>query len=113
MSDIPPQNASGCSIHDNRDSNCLRYLQYQSSLASRHLPLIRDLISHDLSEPYSIYVYRYFLYQWGDLCFMVCSEAAINASPALVLFWSLTHVFPTTGHERGRGCFEWSCRFEA
>ncbi|KAF4416967.1 N-alpha-acetyltransferase 30 [Colletotrichum fructicola] len=24
----------------------------------------------DLSEPYSIYVYRYFLYQWGHLCFM-------------------------------------------
>jgi hypothetical protein len=36
------------------------------------------LISKDLSEPYSIYVYRYFLYQWGDLCFMVASAAAIK-----------------------------------
>lgn len=48
----------------------LRYLQYDSSLESQYLPAIRALISKDLSEPYSIYVYRYFLYQWGDLCFM-------------------------------------------
>lgn len=35
---------------------------------------MRQLISKDLSEPYSIYVYRYFLYQWGHLCFMVMDE---------------------------------------
>lgn len=50
----------------------LRYIQYDSSLELRYLPSIRALISKDLSEPYSIYVYRYFLNQWGDLCFMVC-----------------------------------------
>jgi len=49
----------------------LRYIQYDSSLESQYFPSIRALISKDLSEPYSIYVYRYFLYQWGDLCFMV------------------------------------------
>lgn len=48
-----------------------RYVQYQSSKESVYLSAIRQLISRDLSEPYSIYVYRYFLYQWGDLCFMV------------------------------------------
>lgn len=35
---------------------------------------MRQLISKDLSEPYSIYVYRYFLYQWGDLCYMAMDE---------------------------------------
>ena len=50
----------------------LNYVQYQSDKESLYLPAIRQLISKDLSEPYSIYVYRYFLYQWGDLCFMVC-----------------------------------------
>lgn len=50
----------------------LRYIQYDSSLEFKYLPSIRALISKDLSEPYSIYVYRYFLNQWGDLCFMVC-----------------------------------------
>lgn len=49
----------------------LKYLQYTHSLEAQYLPSIRALISKDLSEPYSIYVYRYFLYQWGHLCFMV------------------------------------------
>jgi N-alpha-acetyltransferase 30 len=49
----------------------LRYVAYGSEKESPFLPAIRQLISKDLSEPYSIYVYRYFLYQWGDLCFMV------------------------------------------
>lgn len=49
----------------------LEYIQYEHSLERKYLPSIRALIAKDLSEPYSIYVYRYFLYQWGDLCFMV------------------------------------------
>ncbi|KAH6470930.1 hypothetical protein HBI59_038350 [Parastagonospora nodorum] len=48
----------------------LQYVQYEPSKEEQHLPSIRQLISKDLSEPYSIYVYRYFLYQWGDLCYM-------------------------------------------
>lgn len=48
----------------------LQYIQYEHALEERYLPAIRALISKDLSEPYSIYVYRYFLYQWGHLCFM-------------------------------------------
>lgn len=50
----------------------LRYLQYEHNLEASYLPAIRALISKDLSEPYSIYVYRYFLCQWSHLCFMVC-----------------------------------------
>lgn len=49
----------------------LQYIQYEHSQESQYLPAIRALISKDLSEPYSIYVYRYFLYQWGHLCYMV------------------------------------------
>lgn len=52
-------------------SSDLRYVCYGHEKESPYLPLIKQLISRDLSEPYSIYVYRYFLYQWGDLCFMV------------------------------------------
>jgi len=50
----------------------LRYIPYGDEKESVYLPAIRQLISRDLSEPYSIYVYRYFLYRWGNLCFMVC-----------------------------------------
>ncbi|RMZ72010.1 l-a virus gag n-acetyltransferase [Pyrenophora seminiperda CCB06] len=51
-----------------------KYIQYEASKEEQYLPAIRQLISKDLSEPYSIYVYRYFLYQWGDLCYMALSQ---------------------------------------
>ncbi|KAI9676868.1 MAG: N-alpha-acetyltransferase mak3 [Caeruleum heppii] len=52
----------------------IRYIRYAAADESTYLPSIRQLISKDLSEPYSIYVYRYFLYQWGDLCFMTLDD---------------------------------------
>lgn len=56
---------------DDVSTASLEYIQYEHSLESAYLPAIRSLIAKDLSEPYSIYVYRYFLYQWAHLCFMV------------------------------------------
>lgn len=59
----------------------LRYIQYEHAFEKEYLPSIRALIAKDLSEPYSIYVYRYFLSQWEDLCFMAlssCSAALIG-----------------------------------
>ncbi|KAK7428688.1 N-alpha-acetyltransferase 30 [Neonectria magnoliae] len=53
----------------------LRYVQYEHALEAEYLPAIRALISKDLSEPYSIYVYRYFLCQWAHLCFMALHPA--------------------------------------
>jgi peptide alpha-N-acetyltransferase len=52
----------------------LQYIQYDPEKEAQYLAAIRELISKDLSEPYSIYVYRYFLYQWGHLCFMVSTN---------------------------------------
>ena len=34
---------------------------------------IMDLMARTLSEPYSIYTYRYFLKNWPNLCLFVCS----------------------------------------
>ncbi|KAL8945104.1 MAG: hypothetical protein Q9211_000377 [Gyalolechia sp. 1 TL-2023] len=56
------------------DDDGLHYVRYHSSKESTYLAAIRQLISNDLSEPYSIYVYRYFLYQWGDLCFLALDK---------------------------------------
>ncbi|KAK8206852.1 hypothetical protein M8818_004687 [Zalaria obscura] len=53
----------------------LQYIQYGPEKEAKYLGAIRDLIAKDLSEPYSIYVYRYFLYQWGDLCYMTANAA--------------------------------------
>jgi ribosomal protein S18 acetylase RimI-like enzyme len=52
----------------------LRYVRYDNSRENEYVAAMRQLISKDLSEPYSIYVYRYFLYQWGDLCFLAMDE---------------------------------------
>ncbi|KAF7592799.1 N-alpha-acetyltransferase 30 [Aspergillus hancockii] len=52
----------------------LRYVRYDGAREDEYVAAMRQLISKDLSEPYSIYVYRYFLYQWGDLCFMAMDD---------------------------------------
>merc|ERR1712038_1250540 len=43
------------------------YIVYESEL---NMPDIIRLIQKDLSEPYSIYTYRYFIHNWPHLCFM-------------------------------------------
>lgn len=52
-----------------KDSPDITYVPYSSEL---QLPGIMSLIENDLSEPYSIYTYRYFINNWPNLCFMVC-----------------------------------------
>lgn len=44
------------------------FMQYESEL---QLPHIMRLMKADLSEPYSIYTYRYFIHNWPNLCFLV------------------------------------------
>ncbi|KAJ5643789.1 Acetyltransferase GNAT family [Penicillium longicatenatum] len=57
-----------------QDVSPLRYVRYESARENEYVAAMRQLISKDLSEPYSIYVYRYFLYQWGDLCFLAMDD---------------------------------------
>ena len=46
----------------------IKYVEYKDE---RDMPLIMNLITKDLSEPYSIYTYRYFIHNWPFLCFLV------------------------------------------
>ncbi|RAL10902.1 peptide alpha-N-acetyltransferase MAK3 [Aspergillus homomorphus CBS 101889] len=65
----------------------LRYVRYDGAREDEYVPAMRQLISKDLSEPYSIYVYRYFLYQWGELCFMAMDDdhtSPEEATPRMV-----------------------------
>ena len=52
-----------------RDTETFRitYKVYESEL---ELPSIMKLIQKDLSEPYSIYTYRYFIHNWPKLCYL-------------------------------------------
>lgn len=67
------------SLHDLSDSSeiCISsndiidgvsYVVYESE---KQMPDIMRLITKDLSEPYSIYTYRYFIHNWPKLCFLV------------------------------------------
>jgi peptide alpha-N-acetyltransferase len=52
----------------------IRYVSYESEL---QMPDIMHLIQKDLSEPYSIYTYRYFIHNWPKLCFLVSSDESL------------------------------------
>ncbi|GAA6097919.1 uncharacterized protein LOC113644534 [Tachysurus ichikawai] len=53
------------------------YVHYESEL---QMPGIMRLITKDLSEPYSIYTYRYFIHNWPQLCFLaMVQEVCVGA----------------------------------
>ncbi|KAK3093921.1 hypothetical protein FSP39_021850 [Pinctada imbricata] len=47
------------------------YIVYESE---KQMPDIMRLITKDLSEPYSIYTYRYFIHNWPKLCFLAMDK---------------------------------------
>lgn len=66
-----PALLSACTVHD------IRYVRYESEL---QMPDIMRLITRDLSEPYSIYTYRYFIHNWPQLCFLaMVGEECVGA----------------------------------
>ena len=52
-------------------------LYFHSYKSEEEMSSIMTLISGTLSEPYSIYTYRYFIHNWPDLCFL-CSTREDN-----------------------------------
>ncbi|XP_067847664.1 N-alpha-acetyltransferase 30 isoform X2 [Heptranchias perlo] len=58
---------AACSLHPQQEPDRIRYVGYESEL---QMPDIMRLITKDLSEPYSIYTYRYFIHNWPQLCFL-------------------------------------------
>merc|ERR1712137_582479 len=59
-----PEMLHRCSLHFEDGASCV---PYHSEL---QMPDIMRLIQKDLSEPYSIYTYRYFIHNWPMLCFL-------------------------------------------
>lgn len=52
----------------NEKTDAIKYVNYCNET---QMPDIMRLIQKDLSEPYSIYTYRYFIHNWPQLCFLV------------------------------------------
>lgn len=46
-------------------------IQYHTYKGEEELEMIKEMIQKDLSEPYSIFTYRYFISGWPDLCYLV------------------------------------------
>ena len=51
--------------------NGISYVRYKDET---QMPAIMHLITKDLSEPYSIYTYRYFIHNWPHLCYLAMYE---------------------------------------
>lgn len=49
-------------------------IEYVSYGGEHHLPLVMNLVDQELSEPYSIFTYRYFVYLWPQLSFLVLPQ---------------------------------------
>ncbi|KAH8861153.1 N-alpha-acetyltransferase 30A [Schistosoma japonicum] len=56
------------------EQNEITFRQY---IGESDLNSIIHLISKDLSEPYSIYTYRYFIYNWPELCLLAVNKQKI------------------------------------
>ncbi|KAM9293887.1 N-alpha-acetyltransferase 30 [Gastrophryne carolinensis] len=68
---LPGLLLAACTVTD------IRYERYRSEL---QMPAIMRLITRDLSEPYSIYTYRYFIHNWPQLCFLaMVGEECVGA----------------------------------
>lgn len=49
-------------------------IQYRQYADENDLPIIMKLVDEQLSEPYSIFTYRYFISQWPQLCLLAYSS---------------------------------------
>ncbi|XP_038075256.1 uncharacterized protein LOC119743019 [Patiria miniata] len=71
----PPNDSDINTIHiqteTGPDDHPVTLMPYKSEV---QMPDIMRLITKDLSEPYSIYTYRYFIHNWPQLCFLAMHQ---------------------------------------
>ena len=47
-----------------------KWLRYEQFKSDADLPMIVDLFTRSLSEPYTVFTYQFFIHTWPDLCIM-------------------------------------------
>jgi hypothetical protein len=65
------------------------------------------LIERDLSEPYSVFTYRYFIWQWPHMCLLVRKQARAGSQGGVACGCDTVGVCPPCAGARGRaycGC---------
>ncbi|KAF8154018.1 acyl-CoA N-acyltransferase [Crassisporium funariophilum] len=60
-------------------------ITYRQYLGEADLPHIMALVQSELSEPYVIYTFRYFLHQWPHLSFLAYPSDSDNSAPIGVI----------------------------
>ncbi|KAK9669823.1 hypothetical protein RND81_13G157000 [Saponaria officinalis] len=65
MAEQPPQNQE-----EKAEIIDISEIEFVNYGGEHHLPLIMRLVDQELSEPYSIFTYRYFVYLWPQLSFL-------------------------------------------
>ncbi|TFK19374.1 acyl-CoA N-acyltransferase [Coprinopsis marcescibilis] len=58
---------------------------YRQYVGESDLPHIMALVQNELSEPYVIYTFRYFLHQWPNLSFLAYSSDSASSEPIGVI----------------------------
>ncbi|OTF77541.1 Acyltransferase-like protein [Euroglyphus maynei] len=61
-------------INNENEFNQQSSIEYIGYKDETQMPDIMRLIQKDLSEPYSIYTYRYFIHNWPQLCFLAMDQ---------------------------------------
>lgn len=80
-----PVNSSGGFAEGSQQIDSVKYVCYKNE---RQMKDIMRLIQKDLSEPYSIYTYRYFIHNWPKLCFLVSGEGSLSLQYLSLFFFS-------------------------
>ncbi|KAF5375334.1 hypothetical protein D9615_008016 [Tricholomella constricta] len=60
-------------------------IQYRQYLGEADLPHVMDLVQNELSEPYVIYTFRYFLHHWPHLSFIAYTNTSGDSNPIGVI----------------------------
>lgn len=76
------------------EQNDVLYRQYSGE---DDLPSIMELVQSELSEPYVVYTYRYFLHQWPNLSFLAVDAKSSETLGVIICKQSLHR----NGKERG------------
>jgi len=77
LQDSLQESLSRTHIIEDEVEKVVEFIAYTSE---EKLPDLTALITRDLSEPYSIYTYRYFLHNWPHLSFLAyCEEECVGA----------------------------------
>ena len=71
LQDSLEESLSKISITSLECENVTKEIEFHDYTSEESLPDLTALITKDLSEPYSIYTYRYFLHNWPQLSFLV------------------------------------------